>query len=140
MQRQPKRIQAVRQLLGLALIGFVLWLAVIGWLPVATAGTAPGGMRHGDPEARLAHLQTELQLTDAQVDQIRPILETQSAKARELMDQYRGRDRRTLRSEMQKLREETRSALADVLTTEQMAQWETLVENRRRHFRRGRER
>jgi Spy/CpxP family protein refolding chaperone len=140
MQRQSKRIQATRHLLGLALIGFVLWLAASGWLPVATAGAASGGMRHGDPQARLAHLQTELNLTDAQVDQIRPILEAQTAKARELMVRHRGQDRRTLRTEMQALRDETRTALADVVSAEQLAQWEALVDNRRRNFRHGRDR
>ncbi len=40
-------------------------------------------------------------------------------------------DRRLLRIEMQKLREETESALAAVLTADQTVQWQQLRENRR---------
>ena len=47
------------QLLGLALIGFVLWLAAIGWLWIAPAKVVPAELRHGNPETRLAHMPTE---------------------------------------------------------------------------------
>ncbi len=56
----------IRQLLGLALIGFVLWLAAIGWLLVTPAQAAPGEQRHGNPEKRLACMQTQLNLTPEQ--------------------------------------------------------------------------
>ena len=39
---RSREVQTVRELLGLALIGFVLWLAAIGWLPVASANAVPG--------------------------------------------------------------------------------------------------
>ena len=39
---QPREVQIVRELAGLALIGFALWLAAIGWLPVSSANVAPG--------------------------------------------------------------------------------------------------
>ena len=47
----------LRQLLGLALIGFVLWLAAIGWILVTPANAAPGEQRHGNPEKRQARMQ-----------------------------------------------------------------------------------
>ena len=50
------------QLLGLALIGFVLWLAAIGWILVTPANAAPGEQRHGNPEKRLARMQPQLNL------------------------------------------------------------------------------
>jgi hypothetical protein len=34
--------QILCELLGLAVIGLVLWLAAIGWLPVPSASAAPG--------------------------------------------------------------------------------------------------
>ncbi len=42
MKTQSSHMLHIRQLLGLALIGIVLWLAAIGWLPVASAKAAPG--------------------------------------------------------------------------------------------------
>ena len=59
--RSP-HILHLRQLLGLALIGFVLWLAAIGWLLVTPAQAAPGEQRHGSSEKRLARMQTQLNL------------------------------------------------------------------------------
>ncbi len=42
--RSP-RWQILRDLLALALIGFVLWLAAIGWLPVPSVYAAPDWIR-----------------------------------------------------------------------------------------------
>jgi hypothetical protein len=73
MKRQSTRIQAARQLLGLALIGFVLWLAAIGWLPAAATGTARGGMSPGVPEAHLAQGPSALSSANGQGDRIGPV-------------------------------------------------------------------
>jgi Spy/CpxP family protein refolding chaperone len=97
-----------RQLLGLALIGFVLWLAVIGWLWIKPAKVVPAELHHGNPETRRAGLQTQLNLTSEQIDRIRPILEEQAAKRQRLREKYRGRDRRAMWAEKQASREEHR--------------------------------
>ncbi len=131
MKTPPTSIQVVRELLGLALIGFVLWLAAIGWLSASSVFAFSEGPRAGGPEAQLARLQTQLNLTAEQVDQIRPILENLATKRRDLMADGHNQDRRLLRIEMQKLREETESALAAVLTADQTVQWQQLRENRR---------
>ena len=124
-------IQVVRELLGLAVIGFVLWLAAIGWLPVPSANAAPGAPRHGDPEESLARMQAQLNLTDDQVEQIRPILQNQSARRRALLERFYGKENGRMRVEMQKLWEVTRSDLAAVLTADQMAKWQQLREEHR---------
>ena len=68
MKPKPRspQIQTVCELLGLAVIGFVLWLAAIGWLPVSSASAAPDRPRHDNPQNRLARMQTPLNLTDDQ--------------------------------------------------------------------------
>lgn len=122
--------RTIHELLGLALIGFVLWLTAIGWLPVTTANAAQGGTQNRNPEQRLMRMQSHLDLTDEQVDRIRPILETHAAQARDLQEQYQGQDRRQKRVEMQALREETKTALAEILTEDQLAKWQQMKENR----------
>ncbi len=54
------------------------------------------------------HLQTELALSDDQVEQLRPILEAQREKQREVFadGSFRG-DRRAMRERMMEIREET---------------------------------
>ena len=77
------------------------------------------GPRAHDPEQRLERMREHLELTDAQVEQVRPILE----QAHE-----RGRGNR----------EQVREELAAVLTPEQLAKLDEHMEGRRgRHGRRG---
>ncbi len=132
------RLRTIGELLGLALIGFVLWLAAIGGLPVTAANAAPGGPHSSNPEQRLAQMQIKLDLTDEQMEQIRPILEDQAAKAQDIRNQYQGQDRRRMRAEMRELREETRTALSRVLTAEQLAKWQQLRDERQRKRQHGR--
>ena len=61
---QSRHVQTVRELLGLAVIGFVLWLAAIGWLPIAAANAPPGAEGHGEPEKRRARIPIQLKLAD----------------------------------------------------------------------------
>ena len=132
------RLRNLRELLGLVLIGFVLWLAAIGWLPVSAASAAPGGPRSSTPEQRLAQMQIKLDLTDEQMEQIRPILAAQAAKAQDIRNHYQGQDRRRMRAEIRELREETRTALATVLTAEQLVKWQQLRDERQRKRQRSR--
>jgi hypothetical protein len=131
LKTQSPQSRIVQQLLGLVLIGLVLWLAAIGWLPVSSAHAGPEGQLRGDPEKQLAHLRTQLNLTAEQVDQIRPILEDEASRRRVLFKAYHGQDRRAMRTEMQKMREETEAALAAVLTEDQMAEWKQLRKSHR---------
>lgn len=69
MKAQSRQTQTVRQLLGLALVGVVLWLVAIGWLPVKAANAAPGAPPNDDPEKGRVRMQTQLNLTAEKVDQ-----------------------------------------------------------------------
>jgi hypothetical protein len=65
---QTPQCRTFRELLGLAVIGFALWLAAIGWLPVTAANAAQGGHRNNHPEQRLARMQAHLDLTNQQME------------------------------------------------------------------------
>ena len=116
--RRSPHILHLRQLLGLAVIGFVLWLAAIGWLLVTPAQAAPGKQRHGNPEKRLARMQTQLNLPPEQIDRIRPILEDQAANRQRRRDKYRGQNRRAMPAARQALREERRCKCQKQLSTQ----------------------
>ena len=85
---QSRHVQTVRELLGLAVIGFVLWLAAIGWLPVSSANAAPEGRRHGDQGGRWARIPIQLELADRQVNRTQPIPERPAAKRRARSEPY----------------------------------------------------
>ncbi len=118
MKPKPRspQIQTVCELLGLAVIGFVLWLVAIGWLPVSSASAAPDRPRHDDPQKRLARMHNQLNLTDDQTDRIRPMLEDLAARRQALFENDQDLDRRPKRMKMQRLRKETDAGPAAVLT------------------------
>jgi Spy/CpxP family protein refolding chaperone len=87
---------------------------------------APAG-RRASGERYLLHLQTELELTAEQTEQIGEILRDQQQRVMAITRETRPR--------MQGVAEDTRAALREVLTTEQ---WEEFQEmRRRRHGDRG---
>jgi len=87
-----------------------------------------------DADQRIAQLETQLELTDAQVEQLRPIVEEQTRKQRELFAGGSG-DRETMRSEMAKLRDQTDEQFAEVLSQEQMKKYRELRQQRSRQGR-----
>lgn len=87
-----------------------------------------------DADQRLAQLTTLLDLTDAQVEQMRPIVEEQTSKQQALF-QNSAADREKMRAEMAKLRDETDESFAEVLTEQQMSKYR---EQRQQRMRQGR--
>jgi len=90
------------------------------------------------PEEILAHMTDRLQLSDEQAEQIRPIIEDQVTKRRELFEKYheQGRESRgQMRSEMQSLVEETDKQLEPILSDEQMAELKKMREERPQRMR-----
>lgn len=82
---------------------------------------------------RIAVLSEKLQLTDTQINQIRPILENQIQKRKEIFEVYSlqgNGDRRALRNQMRALREQTRLQVKDLLTEEQIAKYEAWQQER----------
>jgi Spy/CpxP family protein refolding chaperone len=76
---------------------------------------------------RMAILSEKLQLTDDQIEKIRPILENQTNKRKEIFEAHSSQgfgDRRVLRNQMRALREETRSQVKHLLTEEQIEKYE----------------
>lgn len=85
-------------------------------------------------DQRLAQLTTELDLTEEQVEQLKPIIEQQTKKQQELFENADA-DREKMRTEMTKLRDETDKAYSEVLSEEQMVKY---MELRMQRMRRGR--
>jgi len=91
------------------------------------------------PEGRSADqitsdMKEHLNLTEEQEAQIRPIIEEQIEKRREIVQKYQGHgrpDRESLRNEMQKLRETTENQLAGILTEDQMEEYRGIQEEQR---------
>ncbi len=99
----------------------------------ASAANAFRRFKVADPEQVISDLTEELDLSDAQVEQIRPVIQNHAEKRNEIFDQYRseGRSgRQEMRSQLETLREETQSELASVLTEEQMEKYKAYQEER----------
>ena len=93
--------------------------------------------------AQLQETEERLQLTDEQPETVRPILEEATRQRQAVLEKH-GVDlegtekadrpgRRTLRrmrNDLQEVNKETQRELEDVLTSEQMKQWEALQEER----------
>jgi hypothetical protein len=105
---------------------FGLALLLITGLMVTDAFSF-GGRRGPDPERMLAHLTEDLDLSEEQVELVRPILENQHEMMQEVFEDesLRG-DRAAMHEQMEAIREETELQLESVLTEEQMEQFREL--------------
>jgi len=138
-----------------ALAGAVLWTAV------ALAGSPAHAQENPQvdrEEARerfgqaIDSLATRLELTEGQEAKFRLIMETSLVKRAELLEELaeirdRGGRRRSkmsamrgLRDEFEEQRRETREALSEVLTDEQMEMFDAIVEEQRAKMREAFER
>lgn len=101
-------------------------------------------------EQRIADTQARLNLSEQQKEQVRPILKTGAQARRQVLEKHgidlsaagagnQGRmgfrEMRSLRSDMEAVREETNRELATVLSDEQFAEWQAIQEERRAEFR-----
>ncbi len=136
----PRTILSARQTVIAALLGFVVWLLLVTGLHLLPAQAGPG-LRKMDPEKRLMHLKERLQLSDQQVNQVRPILEEMAARHREIMEQARsqgGPGNASRRNDRRALQEATDARLGEVLSPEQMETWRSLREERRNRIKQRR--
>jgi Spy/CpxP family protein refolding chaperone len=94
---------------------------------VLLAGSAPAQGPLCTTEGKVNKLKQELNLTDEQVKQITPIIQSEMQKRKELMDQMRN------------LHQDTETKIGQFLTPEQMTQWKNLQEQRKENkpFRHG---
>lgn len=91
-------------------------------------------------EEVVSQLQEQLNLTDEQVEQIRPIFEEEFEKREELFQKNQGQgqgqgpeSRKALDEELQKLQEETEKQLEEILTEEQMTLYRKMLDERQKH-------
>ena len=122
----PARM-AIRASIALVILGVTVAPAF------AQQGPPPGGRQMLDADQRLTQLTDALDLTDEQVAEMKPIVEEQTRKQKELFESA-GADRAAMREAMMELMEETDAAYAEVLTEEQMTKYREI---RRQRMRRG---
>ena len=133
MQQLALEISGARLFSG-ALTAFVVLFALGLVSTPALAQQGPGGRRMLSSDERLAQLTEQLDLTDEQVKQMKPIIDDQTKNQQELF-QNAGGDRETMRAEMMKLMEETDRQYAEVLTEEQMTKYREMRQQRMRQGR-----
>ena len=99
---------------------------VIAFLTAGLTLSAQQGNRERGPhmnvEQRLSQLQKRLNLTTAQVEKIRPILQDESRKMEDLRakNQNALADRSAMRKDMQQIRTDARKRIEQVLTPDQV--------------------
>jgi len=133
MQQLAPGISGARRIRGPLTVFVALFALVLVSTP-ALAQQGPGGRRMLSSDERLAQLTEQLDLTDEQAKQMKPIIEEQSKKQQEIFDSASG-DRETMRAEMMNLMEETDEQYAEVLTEEQMNTYRKMRQQRMRQGR-----
>jgi Spy/CpxP family protein refolding chaperone len=106
----------------LAGTSLIMMLAVTSLTPTPSLGEERGRVRPNRQQV-LDKISAKLQLSEQQMAAVRPIFDEEAGKRRVLMDK--------LRVEMERLDRETAVRLAKVLSAEQMAQYDKMVEERR---------
>ena len=116
--------------------------------PLYAQTAAPGEEAIERIRAQVQETQERLQLTEAQQETIRPILEESFEQRLAVLEKHgidlENRDAnerpgfrtmRKLRKDMDKVRKETEKQLEDVLTADQMKEWKAIEEERRARMR-----
>lgn len=109
--------------------------AALTLLPALSFAQPPGGGMRGNPEQMMARQLTSLKeavgLTEDQEKAVKPILEAQMKKQRELMEAGPSDD---MREKMMAIRTDTNAKIKKVLTEEQLPKfekWQEAQRNRR---------
>lgn len=124
------------------LIWFITWLLLLSLLRAMPA-MAYRGDRMMEPDQVIANLRDRLDLTEEQMDQIRPIIEDQIEKRRQIFEEIKtqGRQgRKALKNEMRAIRSYTDNQLEGILTEQQMEEYRQMQDERRQQKRGGRSR
>lgn len=107
---------------SLAFTGLIMVLSMVTLTATSSLGEERGRERPNRQRV-LDILSIRLQLSDQQKVAVAPILDEEASRRRELMDK--------LRVEMDRLDRETADRLAMVLSGEQMAKYDKIIEERR---------
>ncbi|HVV54824.1 MAG TPA: hypothetical protein VHC47_05850 [Mucilaginibacter sp.] len=101
-----------------------------------TAVSRAQGGRRMSPEDRAKQLQTQLKLTDDQTAKITTIFKEQAAKRDSIMTAANG-DRDAMRQGMMPLMRSTNDKIKAVLTADQAAEYDKMMQERMQRFRQG---
>ena len=126
------KIKTLKHLSSNSLLWFILLLIILTLIQAMPA-MAFREKPCQDPEQIIATMQERLNLTDEQVEQIRPIVYEQSENRRELFEKYRSQGRQgrsAMREEMQEMRSETDARLAEILSDQQLQEYQKIQNQR----------
>ena len=106
-----------------------LLCAAVFILPLSTAQAADPSNMNKSPEEIVQQMKERLRLTEEQVTKIRPVIEESFNKRHDILDNN-GQDKKTTRSALQEVRWKTDMKLGQILTEEQMSDYQNLFEEK----------
>ena len=125
-------------------------LLLVFFASLSTAAAQEQEDRSAQLEERVAEVRQRLDLTDEQVAQMEPIIESgiearllvleeygidPEARASGAQDKLRLRQKRALAKELNEINAEVRDEMSEILTDEQLAEYEKIQEERRAEMR-----
>ena len=117
------------------LTAFFLALLPMGAAAPVSAQDQPVGDEHQAPSAGdiVAKMQSKLNLTQYQVSAVTPIIEKYTSKRQELRQSVEdgSTDRDSVRGQLKQLKSEEAQELGQVLSADQVSQWEQMMSQRR---------
>lgn len=112
----------------LVLLAYLLFAAVF-ILPLSTAQAADSSNMNKSPEEIVQQMKERLRLTEEQVAKIRPIIDESFNKCRDILDNN-GQDKKSNRSALQEVRWKTDMKLGQILTEQQMSDYQNFFEEK----------
>ena len=112
----------------LVLLAYLLFAA--GFiLPLSTAQAADSSNMNKSPEEIVQQMKERLRLTEEQVAKISPIIDESFNKRRDILDNN-GQDKKSNRSALQEVRWKTDMKLGQILTEQQMSDYQNFFEEK----------
>lgn len=112
----------------LVLLAYLLFAAVF-ILPLSTAQAADSSNMNKSPEEIVQQMKERLRLTEEQVAKISPIIDESFNKRRDILDNN-GQDKKSNRSALQEVRWKTDMKLGQILTEQQMSDYQNFFEEK----------
>ena len=106
-----------------------LLFATVFMFTLSPALTADSSNMTNSPEEIVQQMKERLRLTDEQVTKIRPVIEESFNKRRDILNNN-GQDKKTNRNALQEVRWKTDMKLGQILTEEQMSDYQNLFEEK----------
>jgi hypothetical protein len=118
-------------------IFYACWMVLLfTTIPVYAQDQPQGDEKHQPPSTEdiVAKMQSKLSLTQDQANAVMPIVEKYSSKRQEIRQSMQDgtADKDSIRSQMKQLKEDEKQELSQVLSEDQLGQWEQM-QNQGRH-------